>query len=524
MRIPLLRTLSSRIVLGFAVLIATFGWVSGVTVHNQGLVSDDIRLLREGYSELALLGKDLYEKQNDLTQYLKNDLGGEPTVARAAAFVTKFRNLRDERITKTERVLAGLTDVPRDHARLIATVRVEIDAIRRDVAALAPMYGKLLGAPPLDKNAPPPGVPADPLRERQLQLLKEIQKAEQPITKKTKDFQENQNRQFKSIARNIERNEGRIRNYTLVLGLIAVLIGLLTTMWAVFTLRPLRRLRLAAGRIAEGDYASRIDERGPTEVADLAREFNVMGRAIEERERELVRSERLVAVGKMAAMITHEVRNPLSAIGLNTELLVEELAALPPERAGEAAALCRAITTEVDRLTAITEDYLQFARLPKPRVQPEPVEKIIRSLAEFAREDLDSRGVKLEVSVQTDLPRALADEGQLRQALLNLVRNAAESIEEVGSGTISIDARRGGPETVEIAVRDDGLGIPEEVQTKLFDPFFSTKQDGTGLGLALTHQIIREHGGSIRVNSRPGEGATFVMVIPAEVAAPGSTP
>ena len=164
-------------------------------------------------------------------------------------------------------------------------------------------------------------------------------------------------------------------------------LGLLVTVWVTLSLRPLGRLRDAARRIAAGDYASRIDERGPAEVADLAREFNSMGRAVEERERELVRSERLAAVGKMAAMITHEVRNPLSSIGAQHRA-ARGRARRAAERRARRATLCRAIHREVDRLTAITEEYLAFARLPKPRLAAESVNPLVGALAAFVREDL----------------------------------------------------------------------------------------------------------------------------------------
>jgi signal transduction histidine kinase len=289
---------------------------------------------------------------------------------------------------------------------------------------------------------------------------------------------------------------------------------MLITVWATVNLRPLRRLRDAAREIARGDYGQRIEERGPREVADLAREFNTMGSAIQERERELVRTERLAAVGKMAAMITHEVRNPLSSIGLNTELLEEELSALAKGQGDddEARALCRAIQSELDRLTAITEEYLRFARLPKPKLQEEALDPIVKSLVDFERESMSVRGVTLEVELAGDLPPVLVDEAQLRQALLNLLRNAGEAVAEVGAGRVMVYTRRGlEPRTAEIVVQDDGPGIVEELAGKIFDPFFSTKEGGTGLGLALTHQIVRDHGGAIRVESRPGHGATFIV-------------
>jgi two-component system, NtrC family, sensor kinase len=508
MRFPFLRTLSSRIVLAFAVLIVTFAGVSAVTVFNIGLVGDEIRILGEGYSELWLSSKELSEKQSDVNDYVKSDLAGEPTATRAKGQLNKLRRARMNKVTRIEEILGRLGDLPTYHDEKLSETATRVQAIKTDLDTLAPLYDQLMVNPPLDKNGPP--------SEEQAKLLAQVKKIEAGLSAKVNRLLDKQHGDFKKLINRIDRTENAVRTYSVIFGLTAVFLGFLMTAWAVFTLRPLRRLRDAAQRIAQGDYGSRIDEKGPTEVADLAREFNVMGRAVEERERELVRSERLVAVGKMAAMITHEVRNPLSSIGLNTELLTEELEALPPERAVEAQALCKAINAEVDRLTGITEGYLQFARLPKPKLQAESVERIIRNLADFARGELSTRGVQLELAIEADLPPAQIDEGQLRQSLLNLVRNAAESIEESGSGsgTVTIAARRAGA-AVEVEVKDDGLGIAEDAQSKLFDPFFSTKQGGTGLGLALTDQIVREHGGSIRVDSKPGEGARFILTLPA---------
>jgi signal transduction histidine kinase len=237
-----------------------------------------------------------------------------------------------------------------------------------------------------------------------------------------------------------------------------------------------------------------------------------MGRAIEDRERELVRSERLAAVGKMAAMITHEVRNPLSSIGLNTELLEDELGALP--RADEARALCRAITREVDRLTAITEEYLAFARLPKPKLAVEAVNPLVEALASFVREDLAARKVDLAIALDPVGPRARVDAAQLRQCLINLVRNGAEAVASKGGGHVTIHTGRRGDQ-VALEVVDDGPGIATEALPRLFDPFFSTKEGGSGLGLALSQQIIRDHGGSITVDSGPGRGARFTVLVPA---------
>jgi signal transduction histidine kinase len=215
----------------------------------------------------------------------------------------------------------------------------------------------------------------------------------------------------------------------------------------------------------------------------------------------------------MAAMITHEVRNPLSSIGLNTELLEDELPKGPD--AGEARNLCSAIHREVDRLTAITEEYLAFARLPKPKLAREPINSMVTALAAFVREDLAAKKVTLMTELAPGDPVAQIDNGQIRQCLINLVRNAADAVVAKGEGRVTLRTRavRHG-QRVEIDVEDNGVGIAPDVLPKLFDPFFSTKEGGNGLGLALTQQIIRDHGGDLRVDSAVGRGTTFTVSVP----------
>lgn len=513
MRVPVLHTLSGRIIVGFAVLILTYGGVSALTVHNMGLLSREIRLMRIGYAQLTLISKDLSEKQTDLRAYLLQDLTGESTEARVRGRVSRFRGSRNKLIDDAVAVLDELERSAESRRRHFNLTRLHLQRIRDDVSRLAPLYDELLAAAPIDRNEPAEGEEPSARHAAATDALKRLQNREGNLQARIVALARTQKQAFDDRTDTLENAGRQLRWYTVVFGAIAVFLGLLITLWGSLTLRPIRRLRDAAQQIARGDYASRIEVRGPAEVADLARDFNAMGTAIEERERELVRSERLVAVGKMAAMITHEVRNPLSSIGLNTELLEEELGALPEDQAAEARNLCRAITREVDRLTGITEEYLQFARLPKPKLQPEAIDELVRGLAEFERDQLALRGIELVLEVEDGLPHVMVDEGQIRQSLLNLLRNAADAVVEVGGGSVRL-AVAGKGDQVEVRVRDDGTGISEELLPKLFDPFFSTKDGGTGLGLALTHQIIREHGGDIRVESEPGQGATFVLTLP----------
>jgi signal transduction histidine kinase len=209
----------------------------------------------------------------------------------------------------------------------------------------------------------------------------------------------------------------------------------------------------------------------------------------------------------MAAQITHEVRNPLASIGLYVELLGDELADGP-----EARRLITSIISEVDRLTEITETYLRFARLPRPKLDREDLAAIAASVVEQSRAELAQAQIALGAELGGAPVEVAADESQLRQALLNLIRNAREAMSAGGRLTIRLAGRADG--MAELTISDTGSGIAAEHLSKIFDPFFSTKARGTGLGLALVQQIAVEHGGRIEVESQPGSGTTFRLVLP----------
>src|SRR6185369_10806812 len=199
-------------------------------------------------------------------------------------------------------------------------------------------------------------------------------------------------------------------------------------------------------RIGRGDYSAQIGLTGDDEIALLAREFDKMARSLQEREAllkqkqaELLRAERLAAVGRVSAQVAHEVRNPLSSIGLNVEMLQDALAHArfgSGAEADEVKALLQAVIREVDRLTETTERYLRMARSPAPSLASEDVNGIVDAVLDFAAGELGRAGIRVERRLDPGLPRALVDEGQLRQVLLNLVRNAREAME--GGGTLQL--------------------------------------------------------------------------------------
>ena len=515
-----MRTLSARILLGFAALTITFGVITATVVVNMRQVENQVLLIGKGYVPLALESKDLARLQDNLRNYLEERIQRESSPQVASNTLAHLRQSRNNGIRATRRVLEAIEKRIDLDPRQFAVTRPNIEALERGIAAVEPLYDQILASSALLKvPAPPPlpsegGEPAgtDFKAPDPNDVLTKLKHEERKLWRQTNTLAEQLERRVASTTNYLEDNEHTLRVRTIYLGVTAVALGLLVTIWVVITLRPLRRLRDGARRIAAGDYASRISEKGPAEVADLAREFNSMGRAVEERERELVRSERLAAVGKMAAMITHEVRNPLSSIGLNTELLEDELR--DGGDVAEARGLCRSIHREVDRLTAITEEYLAFARLPKPKLAREPINPMVGALAAFVREDLATRGVALHTELAAGEPVAQIDAAQIRQCLINLVRNAADAVAAKGGGRVTLRTRTVA-RRVEVAVEDDGVGIPADVLPRLFDPFFSTKEGGSGLGLALTQQIIRDHGGELRVDSTAGRGTTFTVSVPA---------
>lgn len=237
----------------------------------------------------------------------------------------------------------------------------------------------------------------------------------------------------------------------------------------------------------------------------------------EETAERLLQTERFAAIGRLAAQITHEIRNPLSSVGLNIELLGDDLAHLPPERRREAKAILDAVGKEVDRLTQITEGYLRFARLPAPKKVAGDAGDLLADLVAFTQADATKAGVMLELNVEPGLPQVPFEPARLRQALLNLVRNAVEAAGTGGTVRVSAGKTATG---LRVTVEDTGSGIPEEVRARLFEPFFTTKPSGTGLGLLLAKEIILEHQGELSVETSALGGAAFHVDLPAELEVP----
>ena len=294
------------------------------------------------------------------------------------------------------------------------------------------------------------------------------------------------------------------------LALFTVLVGVAMAFYARRVLRPLGAVTKRAMAVAAGDLTPQQVLPSNDEIGELASTFESMVSAIARASEQLLASERLATIGKMAAHVTHEIRNPLSSMALNVELLEEELG----EGAAEERALLRAIKNEVERLTALSGQYLSMARRHPPALEYENLGQLATEACEFVRRDLERHGVKVQLEVEEGLPNVPVDEAQIKQALYNLIRNAREAMPSGGSVTVSV--RSVGSNGVDITVDDEGGGIDEKTRAKLFEPFFTTKGRGTGLGLAITRQIVEAHSGRIACEPRSPRGTRFVIHLPGE--------
>ena len=236
--------------------------------------------------------------------------------------------------------------------------------------------------------------------------------------------------------------------------------------------------------------------------------------------KKMARANKLSAVGTLAAGIAHEIRNPLVSIQTFLELVPQKLAALPLADPGgldrEYWETFHSLSLgEIQRIRRLISELVNLARSPSPPdFQEVDLAEVVAPMVELTRKEADKKGVAIRAGVAPGLPRVRMDRGKIKQALLNLILNALQAVDS--GGHVEVEARPGRTAMVEIVVRDQGKGIPPEIQEQVFDPFFTTREAGEGVGLGLTvcHQIVEEHGGEIAIHSEPGRGTEVRLILP----------
>lgn len=287
--------------------------------------------------------------------------------------------------------------------------------------------------------------------------------------------------------------------------LLAIAAGVLVTRSVV---KPLRTIETSLGRVATGE-TGRLDQTADDlEVGSLTQAINRTLSELDERQKVITRSSRLVALGTMLSGVAHELNNPLSNISTSCQILLEEHDDLPPEMCHD---LLAQIDGEVLRAQRIVSTLLDFAREKQYDRHPTPARQLVDEVLQLTRSLTPP-----DATITTDIGEDLlidVDRQRFQQVLINLLQNAADVVGP--GGRIHIDARRENNGT-RISVADNGPGIAPEDLPRIFDPFFSTKAvgKGTGLGLFIVHEIIGQHGGTISVDSQPGQGTRFSIHIP----------
>jgi two-component system NtrC family sensor kinase len=240
----------------------------------------------------------------------------------------------------------------------------------------------------------------------------------------------------------------------------------------------------------------------------------------------LLQAEKLSAIGQLVAGVAHELNNPLTSVIGYAQLVEEELRTTspddPPRAAADVAQDVRRIAEESERAARIVRNLLAFARRQTAARTPQDLAELASRVLSLRAYEFRLSGVEVETAFETNLPRVSVDAGQLQQALLNLVLNAEQAMRGRTPRRLRVAARHlADAAAVEVLISDNGHGINDENIRRIFDPFFTTRDvgEGTGLGLSICYGIVRDHGGQITVSSRPGEGTTFSLVLPAERAA-----
>jgi two-component system NtrC family sensor kinase len=342
------------------------------------------------------------------------------------------------------------------------------------------------------------------------------------------------------VSRQIALQQAELFWFTVAAVLVFSFLSILF-IWKVVD-KPMKQLLRGIQKVASGDVAQRLPVKSQDEFAELAGSFNKMtesllqaqdenlawAQTLEQRveektrdletvQRALFEREKMASIGKLAATVAHEVNNPLEGILTYARLTLKKLEKTVPDEVprAEMAENLHTIERESRRCGDLMRNLLAFARKSPSQREPNDLNELIRHGLALVRHQMELQGIELKAELQEGLPLLRCDAGQIRQVILAILVNATEAMP--GGGTLrvstAVDKRQ---QNVEVRIRDTGVGIPPEVLPHIFDPFFTTKenQQNTGLGLAVAHSILEQHGGSISVKSAPGQGSEFLISLP----------
>ena len=307
--------------------------------------------------------------------------------------------------------------------------------------------------------------------------------------------------------------EALVSRVLATLGVFAL--GILVSLYLSWSFsRPVQELTRAARQVAAGDLSVQVPSRGPDEMGSLARTFNEMverlreSRQLEER---LHFAERSTAMGRLAAALAHEIRNPLNFINLSIDHVRERLAPDDARRREDFERILSNVKAEISRLNRLVGDFLSFGKPMRLNARACALDELVREVAAVVDHKAKDQGIALVTESEGPLPALVADPELLKTCLLNLMINAVDAMPKGGVLTVSVRREQ---DALVTTVNDTGEGMSADEIRDAFEPYFSTKETGVGLGLALTHKIVGDHGGSVELSSLPGRGTTARIRLP----------
>lgn len=277
---------------------------------------------------------------------------------------------------------------------------------------------------------------------------------------------------------------------------------------------PLRRLADATHVVARGDWSHRVDIDAAGETGQLVASFNAMVSRLAEQREQLIESERIATWREIARYLAHEIKNPLLPIRLTAEELRDQYPGGDAKYEALLSESTRIIADEVEHLTQLVKEFSSFARMPELRPQRGSITRLMEDIAQLYPQ------LDVQIELDGEVPVFEFDPDQMRRVFVNLMDNVTTVVDGGGGQPqVRVVARQEGDRVV-VELSDNGPGMTAETQRRIFDPYFTTRKEGTGLGLAMVKSIVLLHGGSIRVSSEPGRGATFRIELPLVFKAP----
>ncbi|MBN2528600.1 MAG: HAMP domain-containing protein [Deltaproteobacteria bacterium] len=477
-------SVSNRVIIGLSIILLIF---TGLMVYSLVLYKksvEEMKLINQTYVPLTL-GTSEIQSTQVIFNTLMDRLQEEPYHPLTRDWLNAARKYRPARLTRLIDIIDGrlntFRNLPRQELVFLRELRKRLRDVRRRYRMNENKFVRLFSSLDMGKST------------NTVSSIENLKRSERLLNKVLQAIGNDVKTHITDVSTEAAEN-GRMATIVLsVLGVVALLIGIVIVLSTQKLLSPLKHLHQAVSKVAAGDFRTRTSIVRNDEIGMLANNFNHMTNALEERDKKLIRSERLATAGRIAAQVTHEIRNPLSSLDLNADLLKDEIAQDGSKE--EALQLLGAMQDEIERLTRITEAYLRFARLPAPSVGEYRMHPVIKNTVEFMMSQFSECNIRVKMELEATPDTALFDKEQMIQVYMNLFRNAMQAMP--GGGDITIATSRD-DDGLHILVKDDGAGISSESAVSIFDPFFTTKSEGTGLGLAMVRQICLAHGGNIQ--------------------------